>query len=50
MFFRSCKEARVYATWETLRTGRRHIVKRCRKYLCPPKEYFGKDSIPGNLS
>ena len=47
MFFTKAKEARLYASLETSRTGYRHIVKHCRKYLCPPKEYFGEDSIPG---
>ena len=47
MFFNSAKDARLYAKLEIIRTGRQHVVKPCRKYLCPPREYFGQESIPG---
>lgn len=47
MFFDSAKDARLQASIETQRTGYIHVVKPCKKYLCPPKEYFGKDYIKG---
>ena len=47
MFFESAKDARVYAQLETTRTHKQHKVVPCRKYLCPPKRIFGKDTVPG---
>jgi len=47
MFFETAKAARIAASRETLRTGYQHYVKPCKKYLCPPKEYFGRDYING---
>ena len=47
MFFSTAQNARIYATLERIRTGRIHIVKPCKKYLCPPKQDFGKDHING---
>lgn len=47
MQFSSCKDAAAYARMERVRTGIRHVVKPCRRYLCPPKEYFGRDWVPG---
>ncbi len=47
MFFTSARKARIYAGLEKMRTGRRHIVVPTIKYLCPPKEYFGRDYISG---
>ena len=47
MSFEHAKDARVYAQLETVRTHYVHQVVSCKKYLCPPKEYFGKDHIYG---
>ena len=47
MFFESAKDASLQARIETQRTGYTHEVVACKKYLCPPKEYFGKDYING---
>ena len=47
MFFEKAKDARVQASIETTRTHRQHLVAPCKKYLCPPKEYFGRDYING---
>jgi len=47
MFFESAKQARAYAQLETIRTHRQHVVKPCRKYVCPPASYMGQDSRPG---
>ena len=47
MFFDKAENARMYAKLETIKTHRKHIVKPCKKYLCPPKQYFGKDYING---
>jgi hypothetical protein len=47
MFFRKCRDARMYAKMESIRTHYNHIVKPCKKYLCPPKKYFGQDYING---
>ena len=47
MFFTKSHDASVFARVERIRTGLRHVVTPCRKYLCPPKEYFGRDWISG---
>ena len=47
MHFSKAKDARMYAKLECIRTGVRHIVVPCKQYLCPPKEYFGRDWISG---
>ena len=47
MFFENAKDARLQASIETQRTHHKHIVVPCKKYLCPPKLYFGKDYISG---
>jgi len=47
MFFNKSTAARQYAKMERLITGKRHIVVPCRKYLCPPKENWGRDYICG---
>jgi len=47
MFFNRCHDASVFARMERVRTGLRHVVKPCRKFLCPPKEYFGRDWVSG---
>ena len=47
MFFDSAKDASLQARIETQRTGYVHQVVACKKYLCYPKEYFGKDYING---
>lgn len=47
MFFEKAKDARIYASIQSTTSHRKHIVKKCIKYLCPPKEYFGKDHING---
>ena len=47
MFFRRCADAARWARTQIRSTGLRHVVRPCRKYLCPPKEYFGQDWIPG---
>lgn len=47
MFFENAKDARLYANIQSIVTHRKHIVKPCKKYLCPPKEYFGRDYING---
>lgn len=47
MFFERAKDARMQASIETQRTGCTHQVVACKKYLCPPKVYFGKDYING---
>lgn len=47
MFFENAKDARQQAKIETTRTHKQHVAVPCRKYLCPPKTYFGQDSIPG---
>jgi len=46
MSFSNAREARIYAQMESMRTHKRHIVIPCKQYLCPPKEYFGKDYYP----
>lgn len=35
MFFDKQQDARLYARIETIRTHRPHVVKPCKKYLCP---------------
>jgi hypothetical protein len=47
MFFTRCRDAGVYARLEYIRTGIIHIVKPCKKYFCPPKEYFNRDWVNG---
>jgi len=47
MFFNSAKSARIHASIESARTGYRHVVVPCKKYLCYPKLYFGRDYING---
>ena len=47
MFFNYVKDAKLYANLETMRTHFQHIVKPCKQYLCPPKEYFSKDHYNG---
>lgn len=47
MFFEKAKEATLQAKIETQRTGYSHEVVPCKKYLCPPKKYFGRDYING---
>jgi len=47
MFFDKAVDARMYASLETARTHRQHIVVVCKKYLCPPTLYFGRDYING---
>lgn len=47
MFFEKAKDARIYCQLENIRTHRKHEVVKCKKYLCPPKLYFGKDFING---
>ncbi len=47
MFFDNAKDARIAARIESIRTHFVHQVIPCKKYLCPPKEYFGRDYISG---
>jgi hypothetical protein len=47
MFFEKSKDARIYSQLETIRTHRQHIVVNCKKFLCLPKNYFGKDYVNG---
>lgn len=47
MFFEKSKDARIYANIQNQVTGYNHFVVPCKKYLCPPREYFGKDYING---
>jgi len=47
MFFHNAKDARLFATMETIKTKQKHVVVPCKKYLCPPDIYFGKDFING---
>ena len=47
MFFETTTAARLQASIETQRTGYTHKVVPCKKYLCPPNEYFGRDFING---
>jgi len=47
MFFDNAKDARMYCRLESIRTHRKHKVVKCSKYLCPPKQYFGRDYISG---
>lgn len=46
-FFSKAKDARRYCKIENIRTNRSHIVVPCKKYLCPPTLYFGRDYING---
>jgi hypothetical protein len=46
MFFHKAKEARLYATLETIQTHRIHQVKPCKKFISS-REYFGRDYITG---
>ncbi len=47
MFFTRARDARIYAALEIIRTKRNHKVVPCKKYLCPPKECFGRDYRTG---
>jgi len=47
MFFESAKDARMWCKLETIKTHRQHYVVKCKKYLCPPKKYFGRDYVNG---
>ena len=46
MFFETATAARLQASIETKELGT-HISVPCKKYLCPPNEYFGRDFING---
>lgn len=47
MFFEKAKDARIYASIQTIQTKVLHKVVPCHKYLCPPATYFGKDKVSG---
>lgn len=47
MYFPNAMQARIYANLQTRQTGYKHKVMPCKKHLCPPKEYFGRDYING---
>ena len=47
MFFYFDKDARIYAQLEKIRTGKIHQVVPCKKYLCPPRQDYGRDYING---
>jgi hypothetical protein len=47
MFFEGAIDARKYCQMESIRTHRKHKVVKCKKYLCPPTQYFGRDCING---
>jgi len=47
MFFEKKKDAIMWCKLETIKTHRQHHVVRCKKYLCPPKKYLGRDYVNG---
>lgn len=50
MFFESARQASLRARIDNVSLiliGMKHVVTPCKRYLCPPKNSFGKDYIQG---